>query len=100
MEKMPEKNAWIYVIIQDPGAAEQFVGFMDETRQKPYIPAFKTKEEAQNALIHFSLARDKKYEIQAVIFAELAKDALQNDFLIYLLDGDGKILHPVDPDSI
>lgn len=97
---MPDQTPWVYVIVQDPGAAEQFVGFMDETQQKPYIPSFKTKEKAQNALIHLALAKEKKYEIQAVMLEELTEDARRNDFLIYLLDGNGKILNRIQPDAV
>jgi hypothetical protein len=48
-------------------------------------------------LIHMTTQRGDKYEVQAVLFGELAKDAAKNGFMIFMLDADGKILQKIAP---
>ncbi len=100
MENQPEKESWVYVAVENPGGSESFVGLADEQSGIAYIPAFSTKDEAQACFINMPREAGKKYEIQAVIFEDLARDAAVNGFLIFILDKDAKILNKIDPAEI
>ena len=89
---MTESNTtpqWVYVVIQDPGPNEAFLGQYDEENEVSFIPVFETKEAAQNCLpmIH----RDPKltYEIQAIQYDDMKDQAEKNNFTLYLLDQNG-----------
>lgn len=87
-----KKDSWVFVAVQDPGGNEHFFGLYDQEADVSYIPIFKSKEDAQACLIHLPTQRGKKYEVQAILLEDLAQDALNNQFVIFLLDGEGKIL--------
>ena len=97
MNDRPADDQWVYAAIEDPGANEKFVGLYDEADGVSYIPVFDTKDEAQSCMINMPRQPNKKYEVQAVLFEELAKDARENGFLIFVLNGDGQILKRVAP---
>ncbi|MBU1340898.1 MAG: hypothetical protein KKE44_21330 [Proteobacteria bacterium] len=85
---------WYYIIIQDPGTStEQYVGFSDGKTKEKFIPAFKTKEQANAcfALMPKDLFNGK-YAVQAVIDDDLLGVANENGHKIYLLDEKGTIL--------
>lgn len=87
-------DTWYYVIIQDPGTpTEQFVGYEDPKTFEKFIPAFKTKEDAQAC---FSLLPKDlfsgNYDAQAVIRDDLLAMASEHNRMVYLLDGKGTIL--------
>ncbi|MFA5904787.1 MAG: hypothetical protein WC836_12705 [Desulfobacula sp.] len=88
-------ECWYYIIIQNPDtSSEQYVGFSDEKTKEKFIPAFKTKEDAQAC---FTLMPkdiiNATYGIQAVIKDDLLGVAQENDHKIYLLDEKGTILN-------
>jgi hypothetical protein len=92
MPRLIDDSTWIWVIVQDPEKNEQFFGQHDTDRNISFIPAFLDKGEAQQGLIQLSCEPGKKYEPQAILYEDLARHALENRFLIYLLDSTGKIL--------
>jgi hypothetical protein len=100
MEKPPEKDAWVFVPVENPGSNESYVGYTDEKAEIAYIPAFLTKDAAQSCFINLPRDSGKKYEIQAVILEELARDAARNGFLIFVLDSEGRIQHKIDPAEV
>ena len=91
------KNTWYYVIVQNPGISnEQFVGYTDKETKASFIPAFKTKEIAQQCfLIMPKDIMNNKYEIQAIIKDDLINQAKKNDYEVFLLDDKGSILEKV-----
>ena len=97
MNKEIKSDTWIWVAIQDPGTNEQFLGQLDEDKNESYIPAFYQKEDAQQFLIQLKTEKGKKYVVQAICFDELAKDAVKNDFLIFMLKRDGEIFKKITP---
>jgi hypothetical protein len=99
MKKALDDASWVYVVVQNPGVNEQFFGLHDKDSDVSYIPAFQTKEAAQGCLLHLPTERGKKYEVHAVMFADLKTDAFGNGFLIFVLDEDGKILEKIFPDQ-
>jgi len=88
-------ETWVYVAVMDPGGNEQFVGLVDDD-ETSFIPAFQTKDEAQTCLINMPREKNKKYEVQAILYEELERDAVLNGFRIYILDGQGRILEKAD----
>ncbi len=97
MKNKLDDATWIFVIVQDPGVNEQFFGLHDEKLKISYTPAFHNKNAALSCLIHLPTQRDKKYEVQAVMYGDLSRDASANNFLIFMLDEDGKILEKIFP---
>ena len=82
------KKQWIYVVVQDPGtSSEELMGFESGNIPEPFIPAFETKEEAQQCfLIMPKDLMKRKYEIQAIIREDLVNKAKENGYKIFLMD--------------
>ena len=90
-------DTWIWVVVQDPGGDEQFLGQLDEKNNISFIPAFYQKEEAEQCFVQMHRQKGKKYEIQAIFFDELAKDAAKHGFMVFMLDEDGKVIEEIEP---
>lgn len=82
------KKQWIYVVVQDPGtSSEELMGFASQAIDAPFIPAFESKEEAQQCFL--IMPKDllkKKYEIQAIIREDLIDQAKAGGYKIFLMD--------------
>ena len=89
--KLVKPESWIYVIVENPGGAESFLGQVDEETGVQFIPAFLEKDEATMSMGQFKRRKGTKYEVQAVLFEELAKDAADNNFSIFILNDAGEI---------
>jgi hypothetical protein len=89
---------WVYVMVQDPGKDERIVGQHDQERNIAFVPIFLTREAAQQAALFIAREKLEKYEIQAIIYEDLARYALGGGFLIFILDGSGKILDQIAPE--
>jgi len=87
-----EATTWLYVAIMKAGPNEQIVGQTDSEHDISFIPAFLDKESAQQAMFHLHLEKKKKYEVQAIIYEDLARHAAENGFLVFVLDDEGKVL--------
>ena len=85
------------MVVQNPGVNEQLLGQLDEEKSESFIPAFYDKEDAQQCLIKMKTEPTNRYEVQAICFGELAKDAAKNDFMVFMLTGDGEILNKIKP---
>jgi len=97
MQKEIKPDTWIWVVIQNPGANEQFLGQEYEDQNLPFIPAFFEKEDARQCLVHMTTNRGDKYEVQAILYDELVQSAAKNDFMIFMLNADGEILQKIKP---
>ena len=97
MADVSEKDHWLYVAIEDPGGDEKFVGLHDEKTGISYIPVFETKEAALSCLVNMPRRDNRKYEVQAVPMDVLREEAHSNGFLIFMSDGEGKILKHITP---
>jgi hypothetical protein len=97
MKKELKPDTWIWVVIQNPGPNEQFLGQHYEDENLSFIPAFYEKEDAQQCLVHMTTQKGDKYEIQAIFFKELAESAGRNGFMIFLLNADGEVLEKIEP---
>ena len=87
-----EKDQWVWVIVQDPGKEEQFLGQHDPESDLSFIPVFLDKEEANKGLTHLNRDEKLKYESQAIIFEEISDHAADQGFKLIVLDGEGNVL--------
>jgi hypothetical protein len=69
----------------------------DEKGGFSFIPMFREKDVALQCFLNLPRESGKKYEAQAMIFEDLLRYAVENDALLYLLDGDGKVLKKINP---
>lgn len=90
-------DTWVWVVVQNPGGDEKFLGQLDEKNKISFIPAFYQKADAQQCFLQMHRQKGKKYEIQAIFFDELAKDAAKHGFRIFMLNEDGKVLEEIEP---
>jgi hypothetical protein len=97
MQQMDDKDQWVWVVVQDPGGDEQFLGQHDEQEDISFIPVFADKEAAQQGLLGLIRQPGHKYEVQAILREELFKDAAAGGFLIFLLNESGDILEKIKP---
>ncbi|WP_457576721.1 DUF3110 domain-containing protein [Desulfomarina sp.] len=92
MNQNKNKKGWVYAFVCNPGADESFLGLYSENNDMNFIPAFYTKEEANDCFLSLPREKGKKYELQAVHMEELTKDAEQNGYSVVMVDGNGKII--------
>ncbi len=85
-------KGWVYVFVCDPGSDENFLGLYNEGDDLNLIPAFRSKEDANDCFLSLPREKGKKYELQAVHIEELREAAVENDFIVTLVDGEGKII--------
>ena len=97
MKNMQGDDEWVWVVVQNPGGNEQFLGQHDKQENISFIPAFHSKEEAQQCFLDLARQKGRKYEVQAILFEELVKDAAANGFMIFLLDENGDVLEKINP---
>ncbi|MBF0377994.1 MAG: hypothetical protein HQK72_10995 [Desulfamplus sp.] len=100
------KKEWVYVVVQDPETpSEELMGFnmpykadnVDDVKTpdkatQSFIPAFETKEEAQQCFL--LMPKDlmiRKYEIQAIIKDDLIYHAKTNGYKIFMMDENSHI---------
>ena len=99
MSQLTEKNPWIWVMIQGEGGNEHYVGQHDADTDISFVPGFRSKEEALKSYHLIKKDTGQKYEVQAIRLKELSKDCANNGFMIFILDGDGKILEKMTPEK-
>ena len=97
----PDKNIkdiWYYIVVQGPGTAqEQIIGFKDKNTKIIFVPAFLTKEEAQECfLVMPKDIMNEKYEVQAIIKEDLIYQAEKNKYNIFLMDNKGTIKEQIN----
>jgi hypothetical protein len=90
---------WLYVIVQNPESNAEIMGQHDEGVDVRFIPAFRTKDDAQQGLLRFPTTNGAKYEIQALILEDLQRYAWERGFLLFVLDADGRIEERIVPEG-
>ena len=95
MSKLIKEDQWVWVVVQDPGGNEEFLGQHDEERNESFIPTFLEKEEAEKFLMIFPRKEGHKYEVQAILFEDLSLRATENRFMLFILKGSGEILEKI-----
>ena len=97
MQNMKDEDQWVWVVVQDPGGNEQFVGQHDRQENISFIPAFEDKESAQQGFLNLTRQSGHKYEVQAILREELLKDAAAGGFMVFLLGENGEVLEKIKP---
>jgi hypothetical protein len=95
--KNEQADQWVWVVVQNPGDREQFLGQYDKQEDISFIPTFNSKEDAQQGFLSMAREKGSKYEVQAIIYEELAKAAAAGDFMIFLLNENGEVLEKIKP---
>lgn len=80
------------MVVAKSEEGEDYLGLYDKEEKVNFIPAFRTKDDAQDCFLSLPREKGKRYEIQAVHIDELQEQARKYDFLVTLVDKDGKIL--------
>jgi hypothetical protein len=92
MSSKIQDDQWIWIVIQNPGKDEHFLGQHDEDKNESFIPTFVEKEEAEKALPFLVKEEGCSYEIQAIRYDDLVERASKEGFLIMVLDGSGRVI--------
>jgi len=97
MIDMIQNDQWVWVVVQDPGGNEQFLGQQDDAKGISFIPVWLEKDAAVAGMK--LLARDQgvKYEVQAIEYEHLAPKAAEAGYRLFVLDASGKILEQITP---
>ena len=90
------KNPWVWVLVQGSDADEQFVGLQDQDIW--FIPTFLTKDEASACMTDMPREKGKTYEVQAIRYQYLKRQAADSGFMLFILNGAGKICGKIEPD--
>lgn len=85
-------NGWVYVFVCDPEKEESFLGLYDAEKDVQFIPAFRSKEEANDCFLNLPREKGKKYELQAVHLEELHAEAKKNNYLVAMVDQEGRVI--------
>jgi hypothetical protein len=88
---------WVWVLIQDPGENEQIAGQLDTAANVAFIPVFMSKEDAWKCTHALALSKEHRYEPQAIVFEDLTQYAVQAQFQLFVLNGDGEIIEKKSP---
>jgi len=85
-------EGWLWVVVRAKETDRHYLGLYDEEQDVNFIPAFESKEEANDCFLQLPREKGKKYEVQAVHIEELTKDAEKAGFSVAIVNGDGKIV--------
>jgi len=94
---MIQNDQWVWVVVQDPGGNEQFLGQRDETEGISFIPVWLEKDAALDGLKLLARNQGVKYEVQAIQTETLAPKAAEAGFRLFVLDASGKVLEQIAP---
>ena len=90
-------DIWYYIIVQNPDMPHsEILGYTDKNTGATFIPAFKSKEIAQQCFM--IIPKDvmkEKYEAQAIILEDLVFHAKETNHEVLLMDDKGKILEKI-----
>ena len=99
MNQIVDPTAWVYVVVQNPGANETIVGQQDPEHQLTFIPVFKDKESALQGMTRMAKTPGQICEVQAIIYEDVLNYARQAGLLAFFLDGAGRILAKIGLDG-
>jgi hypothetical protein len=97
MTKSISATSWVYVLVQNPGGDEQIVGQRDTKSDIAFIPMFIDKDSAMQGVVHMVKEKGKRFEVQAIIYEDLAGYASRGGFILMILDGQGQVIDKLTP---
>jgi hypothetical protein len=91
--KAENTEGWVWVIIYEKAEGEggHYLGLYNEKKDINFIPAFESKEAANDCFLTMPREKGKKYEVQAIHIEELMEDAKKSEFAVAIVDSDGAI---------
>lgn len=92
MAEKVSAEGWVYVVVCDPESDATFLGLYNKEKDLNFIPAFESKDAANECFLTLPREKGKKYEIQAVHIEELYQDAEKNGFAVAMVDSDGNVI--------
>ena len=92
MSDNEQGEGWVYVFVCEPGENESYFGLYNKEKDVNFIPAFRTKDEANDCYLELPREKGKKYELQAVHIEELDESASKSGFIVAMVDGSGKVV--------
>ncbi|MBN1850940.1 MAG: hypothetical protein JW932_20420 [Deltaproteobacteria bacterium] len=95
-----QKDTWLWVVVQDTGGSEMFLGQHDERNNESFIPVFLEKGDAQIGLEQLVREKDKKYEVQAIQYGLLAQYAFEKGFMVFILNAAGEVLYKLENPAV
>ena len=95
MKDTGQDENWVFVIVSNAGSDEEYLGLWDKEKDINFIPAFKSRDDANDCFITIPREKGRKYEIQAIFFDELLEDASKNGFDVAIVDSEGHILEMI-----
>ncbi|MBW2344328.1 MAG: hypothetical protein JRF53_10030 [Deltaproteobacteria bacterium] len=96
VSKLIKDDQWVWVVIQDPGGNEQFLGQKDEEKGLSFIPIFLEKEEAEQGLTLMARDASRKYEVHAILFEDLSQRASENGLMLFVVNGKGEVIEKIE----
>jgi len=94
---MIQNDQWVWVVVQDPGGNEQFLGQQDDVKGISFIPVWLEKDAAIEGLKLLSRDPGSKFEVQAIQYETLAPKAAEAGYRLFVLDASGKVLEQITP---
>ena len=95
MSKLVKEEQWVWVVVQDPEGEEKFLGQRDEEKGVYFIPVFLEKNEANQGLRHLAKEKGRNFEVQAILYEELANHASDHGFMLFVMNGSGEVLEKI-----
>lgn len=92
MAEQGDTQGWVWVIVYDKGDGGHYLGLYNEGKDINFIPAFESKEAANDCFLTMPREKGKKYEVQAIHIEELMEDAKKSEFAVAIVDADGAII--------
>ena len=96
MSTLVKDDQWVWVVIQNPGGNEQFLGQEDKERGISFIPTFLEKEEAEQGLTLMAREEGRKYEVHAILFEDLSERAAEHGLMLFVVNAKGKVLEKIE----
>lgn len=94
--KTIRKDTWLWLVVEDPGENEQFLGQIDSENNISFIPAFLKKETALQGLHLLAREKGRKFEIQAMQYQDLAPKLVEEKFWLFVLNAEGEVLEKIE----
>lgn len=92
MTEEKQSEGWVYVFICKSDEKEDYLGLYKEEDDLNFIPAFQSKDDANDCFLSLPREKGKRYEVQAVHITDLDEHASKNGFVVTLVDKDGNVL--------
>jgi hypothetical protein len=87
-----DEVGWLWVVVQTTESGDQLVGQHLEGEETAFIPAFRSRNEADTARPLMALSAEGTFEVQAMQRDELLRMAEENGFFVRILSETGEIL--------